>query len=172
MGGDVALLLIILGVFFGLIGIAVAQNKGVSSAAGFWLGAFLGPLGLIVVALLSPGQVREPSRRPAPLADCQRDLGVDAYRIWLVSHYDIQKNEVLGSYVCMDTLFATVDEALLFAHGLEVESVQRERVEAEAFALRAETERRRAELERAAYISPLTYIRLRAREVIRQFQRH
>jgi hypothetical protein len=34
---------------------------------------------------------------------------------WLTSRYDIKKNDVLGSYVCQERLFPTVDAALAFA---------------------------------------------------------
>ena len=47
-------LVLFVGVIFGAIGVAIANNKNVDSTAGFLLGFFLGPIGLIIVALLNP----------------------------------------------------------------------------------------------------------------------
>jgi hypothetical protein len=49
-----------------------------------------------------------------------KDLSNDAYKIYLVKKYEIEKNDVLSKFICNDKLFATVDEALEFAHSLEI----------------------------------------------------
>lgn len=49
-----------------------------------------------------------------------KNLSNDAYKIYLVKKYEIEKNDVLAKFICNDRLFATVDEALEFAHSLEV----------------------------------------------------
>jgi len=109
-------LAVVLCLVFGWVGVAIASNKGVSSAAGFWLGFFLGPIGLVIVALLSPSAEGQTSTPLIPQQfDGQRDLNSDSYKLWLTSRYDIKKNEVLGSYVCQEHLFPTVDSALAYA---------------------------------------------------------
>ena len=49
-----------------------------------------------------------------------KDLTNDAYKIYLVKKYEIEKNDVLSKFICNNRLFATVDEALEFAHSLEI----------------------------------------------------
>lgn len=51
---EIFIYLLIFGAVFGVIGSVIAQNKNANVAAGFWLGALLGPIGLIIAALLSP----------------------------------------------------------------------------------------------------------------------
>ncbi|MCA0246367.1 MAG: hypothetical protein LCH93_07090 [Proteobacteria bacterium] len=47
------------------------------------------------------------------------DLATDAYRIFLVNKYRIEKNEALGKMVVGERLFDTIDEALVYADRLE-----------------------------------------------------
>jgi hypothetical protein len=54
---------------------------------------------------------------------CERDLTLDAYKLWLVSRFNIQRNEVLGSFVCEDTIHSSLDGALEFAHSIEQKRV-------------------------------------------------
>jgi hypothetical protein len=133
---------------FGWVGIAIAANKGVSSGAGFWLGFFLGPIGLVIVALLSPPPQPQLSQTAVPKQfDGERDLKNDGYKLWLTSRYDIKKNDVLGSYVCQERLFPTVDAALEYAN----EQYEMESATAEAEKSRkaeAEAKWREADLER------------------------
>lgn len=125
------------GLLFGWIGTLIARNQGVSPSAGFLWGFFLGPLGLIIVALLRP----EIAESAVSLAHAQSpaeagfrgdpDLSNDSYKIWLTSHYNIQKNEVLGSYVCEDRLFPTVDAALEHARDEHHAELRRSEADAE-----------------------------------------
>jgi hypothetical protein len=121
---------IIFCLIFGWAGVAIASNKGVSGGAGFWLGFFLGPIGLVIVALLSPPAEAQPSEPPVPRQfEGERDLKNDAYKLWLTSRYGIKRNDVLGSYVCEERLFPTVDEALHYAseqHLAEVAAAEAE----------------------------------------------
>ncbi|TAJ84574.1 DUF2628 domain-containing protein [Reyranella sp.] len=48
-----------------------------------------------------------------------RDLTSDAYRIFLVKKYKIEKNDALGKMVVGERLFDTIDEALAYADGLD-----------------------------------------------------
>ena len=57
------------------------------------------------------------SNRAAPFP---QDLSSANYQVWLIEQYGINKNEVLGKYVCDDQLFDTVDAALKYAHALNL----------------------------------------------------
>lgn len=48
------------------------------------------------------------------------DLTTDAYRLFLVKKYKIEKNDALGKMVVGERLFDTIDEALKYADGLEL----------------------------------------------------
>ena len=115
------------GLISGIIGIFLGGivEKGV---AGFWLGAFLGPIGWIIVFLL-PRDEESPNHQPNPTIEQQvsrtsapqRDLSSDAYKIWLGKKYSITKNDLFEKYECDERLFETLDEALSHADGLEQE---------------------------------------------------
>ena len=87
-------------------------------STGFWLGAYLGPLGWIIVLLLPRnGHPKNTSNsRPKPRRPANASLENDLYRVWLVDAYDIQKNDVLGQYLCAGRPFDTADSALEYAH--------------------------------------------------------
>lgn len=88
---------------------------------------------------------RTPSSLPFPL---QRSLDLDAYQLYLVKKFNIGKNDVLSKFVVNETLFPTIDEALKFAHALDVDAEEQERVEGARQALVAtaiEAERLRVE---------------------------
>jgi hypothetical protein len=72
-----------------------------------------------------PEQVnRSDLQQPAQkkIWDGARDISEDAYRIYLVKKYNIEKNDALGKFIANDKLFATIDEALLAVHNKEIES--------------------------------------------------
>jgi hypothetical protein len=48
-----------------------------------------------------------------------KDLGHDAYKLYLVNKYGIEKNSVLDQLTCRQRLFPGVEEALIFANELE-----------------------------------------------------
>ena len=56
----------------------------------------------------------------------EREISNDAYKIFLVKRYDIQKNEALGRFICCEKLFATIDDALLFASAEDKRALARE----------------------------------------------
>lgn len=99
------------------------------SEAGFWLGAFLGPLGWIIVFLLprdseykkdSHSQsAPQMSTTPPPPKDT--DLSSDSYRLYLGNKYDIQRNDLFQKFECKEKLFESLDTALAFADELERE---------------------------------------------------
>ena len=88
--------------------------------AGFWLGFFLGPIGLIIVFLLPKEHKMVPKAPPPEDAN----LDNDEYKVWLIDSYGIQKNEILSQYLCLGKLFDSVDLALIFAHSAEIKSRQ------------------------------------------------
>lgn len=47
------------------------------------------------------------------------DLSSDAYKIYLVKKYQIEKNHALTKFICRDRLFESIDQALQHAHELE-----------------------------------------------------
>ena len=117
------------GLISGVIGafIGGAVNK---IGAGLFLGAFLGPVGWIIVLLLPRGDVVNPpsanSAREQDTASAapERDLNNDAYKIWLGKTYAISRNDLFERYECRDKLFETLEEALIFADGLENERAE------------------------------------------------
>ncbi len=106
---------------FGRIGIAIARNNQVSEGSGFWYGFWLGPIGLVIVALLKPIPKSKPVQKLGIFSG-DREISNDAYKIYLTQKYNIQKNDVLESYVCDSKLFTSVDEALVYARDVDKES--------------------------------------------------
>ena len=120
------------GLVTGVIGLFLGMTVD-KNAAGFWLGAFLGPLGWIIVFLLprdsedkkdSHSQSAPQSNIPAPPPK-DTDLSSDSYRLYLGKKYDIQRNDLFQQFECKEKLFESLDEAMVFADELEA----RERME-------------------------------------------
>ena len=90
---------------------------------GFWLGAFLGPLGWIIVFLLprDSEDKEESVFQSAPQMDTtppspeDTDLSSDSYRLYLGKKYDIQRNDLFQQFECKEKLFETLDEVMVFA---------------------------------------------------------
>lgn len=114
--GELLLTVLISGFVFGLIGSFIAKNKGIVQSTGFLLGFFLGPIGLIIVALLNPAtpQVHVPAQ-----FDSDRDLLSDRYKLWLTQKYSITRNDTLGRYVVGQDSFGDLEAALIHANRLE-----------------------------------------------------
>ena len=115
--GELYFILLISGAVFGFVGSFVARNRGLPQSTGFLFGFFLGPIGLIIVALLN---ARPISRVPAAARFAgPRDITSDRYQVWLTQKYEIARNDTLGRYVVGDRSFLTLEEALQNADGLE-----------------------------------------------------
>ncbi len=56
-----------------------------------------------------------------------RSLENAQYRLWLVNEYKIERNDILGEFICRDKSFKTVDDALEFAD--EAEKTKKAEVE-------------------------------------------
>ena len=120
--------LVFTAVFFmaalGVVGLLLGFSVG-KPFPGFLLGAFLGPIGWIIVFLLPRDVVETAATRPlsevSGVAEKQPDpdLANDAYRIWLAKKYQIKKNDLFEKYECKEQLFETLQDALLFAHEQE-----------------------------------------------------
>lgn len=108
-------------VICGALGAFVAGLKGVSTSAGIILGALLGPIGLIIVALLTPRPVvvAAPASAVSANFDGERDLTADRYRLWLVEKYGITRNDVMNVFVVDGDPFDSLDAALEYVHGVE-----------------------------------------------------
>lgn len=123
--------------FAGLITGAIGLVLGMivdKALAGFWLGAFLGPIGWVIVFLLpreseakevTPTQVSPKQNMPEPSPE-DTDLNSDPYRLYLGKKYKIQRNDLFQQFECRDKLFESLDTALAFADELEKE--EREKI--------------------------------------------
>jgi hypothetical protein len=130
--GELIVYIFFAGLVTGVVGAVLGSIVG-KGGAGFWLGAFLGPLGWIIVFLLprdsedkkdSHSQSAPQSNIPAPPPE-DTDLSSDSYRLYLGKKYDIQRNDLFQQFECKEKLFESLDEAMVFADELEA----RERIE-------------------------------------------
>ena len=127
--------LLVSAVVFGALGTVIAQNKGVSLTAGFWWGCLLGPIGLIVVALLNPEPKAsisiKTSDRFSAVDGVEYDTSNDSYRLWLVRKYGIEKNDTLGKFIVGTSVLNDLEEAISLADSLEradIEAVKQSRI--------------------------------------------
>lgn len=126
---ELFLIVLVSSIAFAFAGSFVAKNKGISQRTGVLFGLFLGPIGLIIVALLSPASTsRVP---PSAQFSGDRDLNGDKYQLWLTQKYDITRNDTLGRYVVADKSFATLEEALRRADHLEHQRIEQRVLETE-----------------------------------------
>lgn len=130
--------LFVIGLIFGAVGVAIASNKNVDGLIGFLLGAFLGPIGLIIVALLNPSTAVTSSAADAVKPEKGIDefvgeinLTSDPYRLWLADRYEIQRNELFDRFVIKDQTFDTLDAALSYAYDLEAARIESIRLDKE-----------------------------------------
>ena len=75
---------------------------------------FIGLLFIVFGVLYSPQKALI-----QPMYSGPKDISHDAYKLYLVNKYGIEKNSVLDQLTCGQRLFPGVAEALLFAHELE-----------------------------------------------------
>jgi hypothetical protein len=130
--GELIVYIFFAGLVTGVVGAVLGSIVG-KGGAGFWLGAFLGPLGWIIVFLLprdsedkkdSHSQSAPQMNIPAPLPE-DTDLSSDSYRLYLGKKYDIQRNDLFQQFECKEKLFESLDEAMVFADELEKEERER-----------------------------------------------
>ena len=156
---EILVVLFLMGLIFGAVGAAIASNKNVDGVAGFLLGAFLGPIGLIIVALLNPSTAVTSSAADAVKPEKEIDefvgeinLTSDPYRLWLADRYEIQRNELFDRFVIKDQTFDTLDAALSYAYDLEAARIESARLDNERLLAErsARLEAKRIANERAA----------------------
>lgn len=118
---------LIWGLTWGVIGLIIAERFSATPTFSFWISFFLGPIGLILVALSN----RLPERSEASAAsartsfDGERDLASDGYRLWLAERYNIKRHDVFQRFVLGDKTFENLDDVLQYAHGIEEETALR-----------------------------------------------
>lgn len=147
---EILVFLFLMGLIFGAVGVAIASNKNVDGFVGFLLGAFLGPIGLIIVALLNPSTAVTSTAADAVKPEKgidefvgERSLSSDAYRLWLANRYKIQRNDVFDRFVTGERTFETLDAALAYCYDVEAAKFERDKLEQERAAV--EQERNAAE---------------------------
>jgi len=75
---------------------------------------------LIGVLFIAFGILFTPRKVPIePMYSGPKDVSHDAYKLYLVNKYGIEKNAVLDQLSCRQRLFPSVAQALIFAHELE-----------------------------------------------------
>lgn len=151
------LVLTVSGLVFGAIGVAIARNKNVDGTTGFLLGAFLGPLGLIIVALLNP-TVAKSRLEYGDRFSGQSDLTSDAYRLWLTKKYDISRNELFDKYIYNENIYDSLDAVIAYVHEKEIHTTAEEAA-AKLRALKSEAiQKERRALQRTEFAKKAKYI--------------
>lgn len=115
----------------------IAAAKGRSGVGYFALGFLFPVIGILIAIGVpslkaatptaqppqpppSPPTAAVPPVPPPTLARLPSgDLSSDAYRIYLVRKYKIERNDALGKVIAHDRLFDDIDAALRFVDGLE-----------------------------------------------------
>ena len=120
--------------FAGLIAGAIGLVLGMivdKAVAGFWLGAFLGPIGWIIVFLLPREPIEEQRSfhnqvqpvKPVSSPSVKRDLSSDSYKLYLGKKYEIQRNDLFQKFECREKLFGSLEDALEFADELDKDEI-------------------------------------------------
>lgn len=121
--GSLFVYALISAVICGALGAFIAGLKGVSTSAGIILGALLGPIGLIIVAVLTPRPVVVAAPAVVTVAfDGERDVASDRYRLWLVEKYGVTRNDVMNVFVVDGVPFDSLDAAIGHVHEIEAKS--------------------------------------------------
>lgn len=81
-------------------------------------------IGMAVVGGRSESAPAHPVKTRAVEPPCDRDLTLDAYRLWLADRYGISRNDLFDRFVCEGKTFETLDAALHHADQLETNRVQ------------------------------------------------
>jgi hypothetical protein len=76
----------------------------------------------------------------------EHDLSSDAYRLWLVKHHQIERNEVFDRFIVDEQTFNTLDDALAYAHALDAQQIAEEKAEADRLEAECAANRETAQL--------------------------
>jgi hypothetical protein len=118
---------------------SIASGREIGGVKGFWLSVFLSPLlGAIFVATSPRLQSDAPkphdgnsnlSKQESHSAEFtgETDISNDAYKIWLVKSFQIEKNDTLNGFIMRERVYSSVDEALEAAHQLNLQIVSKRR---------------------------------------------
>jgi hypothetical protein len=109
---------LIFGSLFGFLSTLFVKEFPSVRKNAFWLGFFLGPIGMIITVLLyrqTPnGTIGEVARFQG-----KRDLENESYRLWLSRKYNVKKEDIFNKYASGLELFNSIDDALRHAHNEE-----------------------------------------------------
>jgi hypothetical protein len=158
---EIGSLTIIIWISFGVVGLALGRILD-KLGAGFILGLLLGPIGWIILFLLprdAQTQVANADSTPTSSRP-ERDLDSDAYKVWLGKQYNITKNDLFDKYECDEVLFATLDEALIYADQKEREMNEGNAVEGISLSEEEQQleEQRRRDEQKKSSVQFLTFI--------------
>ena len=116
---------LIFGSLFGFISTLFVKEFPSVKKNAFWLGFFLGPIGMIITVLLyrqnPKGTIGEVARFQG-----KRDLENESYRLWLSRKYNVKKEDIFNKYASGLELFDTIDDALIHAHKEEQMSASKD----------------------------------------------
>lgn len=94
------------------------------------LGGFVAAFGIFLIFRAEPKEKQGHSNNQANISPNKNDktfagnksIENDAYKIFLVQKYSIEKNVTLDKFIVKDKLFNSIEEALLYASGLDESS--------------------------------------------------
>jgi hypothetical protein len=124
----VLIILLIQGIIFGLFSAYIANEKNRDGTAWFFLGFFFSILAIFSLIAIPRKDIDQEPIPKAPLSKTLTklneldftnrtgDISDKSYQMYLVSKYDITKNEVLNVYGFGGVAYEKLDEAILTAH--------------------------------------------------------
>ena len=95
------------------------------------VGVILYATGRIIAQRMAQNQIPIWNEQAPRKFAVDRTMESDQYQLYLVNTYQIEKNNTLGKFVVNETLFASCDDALRYAHSLDVEAEENEEAKRE-----------------------------------------
>ncbi len=147
-----AIFFLLLIVFFPILSLVLGVGVVALVATYWWVILIIVALPVVIKVLDKPYQSSNADTKPNnPTPKSEIDskeirkpyagdasLNNDSYIIFLTRKYAIEKNDVLGQYICRDKLFPSLDDVLNFADELEIRQKTMSDAEIKAQALSLE----------------------------------